>query len=362
MKRRVRKYLPWLTVAMMIILVLAGCGKKAEKVKLREEPYAQEKFLMGTYVRIRVYDDGKESALEPAFDRIKELADKITINQKGSEIDAINAKAGVEPVKVSDDIYYLLKAAYNYSKETDEAFNMTIGAITQLWRIGFDDARKPEQAEIDEALKHIDFEKVDFDDQAQTVYLEDKDALIDLGAIAKGYITDEAVKVLKSQGVTCAVVDLGGNVFVMGNSFRGQNEPWNVGIQDPNQARGTVVGTIKETNKTVVTSGIYERFLEVDGVKYHHLFNSKTGYPFDNDIAGVSIVTNKSIDGDALSTSVFAMGTKKGLEFVEAMDDGTQAIFVTKEDKVYITKGLEDNFVIGKDSGYTMGDRSELTK
>lgn len=239
---------------------------------------------------------------------------------------------------------------------------MTIGAITQLWRIGFDDARKPEQSEIDTALTHIDYEKVAFDDKNQTVYLEDKDALIDLGAIAKGYITDEAVKVLKDNGVTCAVVDLGGNVFVLGNSFRGNDEPWNVGIQDPNQSRGTVVGTIKETNKTVVTSGIYERFLEVDGVKYHHLFNSKTGYPFDNDIAGISIVTNHSIDGDALSTSVFAMGTKKGLAFVEAMDDGTQAIFVTKDDKVYITKGLEDNFVIGEDSGYTMGDRSELTE
>lgn len=363
MKVRRKRWLGGLMAALLLLLVATGCssGTKEETVRMREEPYYQEKFLMGTYVRIRIYDDGKEAAMKPAFERIQELADKITINQKGSEIDAINAEAGVKPVKVSDDIYSLLKTAYKYSEETNEAFNMTIGAVTQLWRIGFDDARKPAQSEIDEALKHIDYKKVKFDDQEKTVYLEDKDMIIDLGAIAKGYITDEAVKVLKANGVTTAVVDLGGNVFVLGHSFRGEKQPWNVGIQDPNQSRGTVVGTIKETNKTVVTSGIYERFLEVDGVKYHHLFNSKTGYPFDNDIAGVSIVTNKSIDGDALSTSVFAMGTKKGLAFVEAMDDGTQAIFVSKDDKVYITKGLEGNFVIGEDSGYTMGDRSKLT-
>ena len=111
-------------------------------------------------------------------------------------------------------------------------------------------------------------------------------------------------------------------------------------MQDPNKDRGSIVGSIKEKNRTIVTSGIYERFLEVDGKKYHHIFDSKTGYPYDNDIAGVSIITNKSIDGDALSTSVFAMGVK--------------------EDKIYVTNGIKDNFKIGKDSGYTMGNRSEL--
>lgn len=352
----------WLVACTLVaVFLLAGCKQDQEpKAELREEPYYQEKFLMGTYVRIRVYDEGKEDALKPAFARIKELADKITINQEGSEVDAINAQAGVKPVKVSDDVYYLLKTAYKYSEETNEAFNMTIGAITQLWRIGFDDARKPEQAEIDNALQHIDYKKVEFNDKDKMVYLQEKGMIIDLGAIAKGYITDEAVKVLKDKGVTAAIVDLGGNVFVLGHSPRGNDEPWTIGIQDPNQARGTVVGTIKESNKTVVTSGIYERYLEVDGKKYHHLFDSRTGYPFDNDIAGISIVTNKSIDGDALSTSAYAMGTKAGLEFVEGLGDGTEAIFVTKDDKVYLTKGLEDNFEIGADSGYTLGNRDDL--
>lgn len=119
------------------------------------------------------------------------------------------------------------------------------------------------------------------------------------------------MKVLKDNGVTTAIVDLGGNVYVLGHSPRGKDMDWTVGIQDPNKARNTVLGQVKESNKTLVTSGIYERYLKVDGKTYHHLFDRETGYPFDNDIAGVTIITDKSIDGDGLSTAVFSMGVKK---------------------------------------------------
>jgi thiamine biosynthesis lipoprotein len=185
--------------------------------------------------------------------------------------------------------------------------------------------------------------------------------IIDLGAIAKGYIADEAANVLKENGVTSAIVDLGGNILVVGHSWRGENEDWNVGIQDPNNARGTILGSIKESNKTVVTSGIYERYLEVDGEKYHHIFDSKTGYPYDNDIASATVITEKSIDGDGLTTVIFDKGVKAGLEYIEQnTPKGTDAIFVTKEGRVYVTDDIKDTFKLDKDSGYTMGDRSEL--
>lgn len=365
------KKIPLLLMGLAIMIGLTACSsnetKKTDtsgsdaKTQLLKEPYYQEKFLLGTYTRVRIYDKGKEAALKPAFARIKELGDKITINQSGSEIDAINAAAGVKPVKVSDDIYYLLKEAYKYSDESDAGFNMAIGAITQLWRIGFDDARKPAQSEIDEALQHIDYHKVKFDDAKKTVFLEDKGMIIDLGAIAKGYITDEVVKVLQKNGVTSAIVDLGGNVFVMGHSPRGDEEPWNIGIQDPNKDRGSIIGSVKEKNKTVVTSGIYERYLEIGDQKYHHIFDSKTGYPYDNDVASVSVVTDKSIDGDGLTTVAFDKGVKDGLAYIEEhTPKGTDAIFITKEDKVYVTDGIKDNFKLSEESGYTMGDRSKL--
>lgn len=361
-------------VAAAIIGSLAACSDKenqgsentessevAAAAGLRQDPYAQEDFLLGTYIRLRVYDEGKEDALQPAFDRIAELGDKITINQAGSEIDKINEQAGVESVEVSEDIYDLLKHAYQYSEESDGGYNMAIGAITQLWRIGFDDARKPEQSEIDEALEHIDYRKIQFNDAEQSVYLEDEKMIIDLGAIAKGYIADEVVKVLEEQGVTSAIIDLGGNIFVMGHSWRGANEDWNVGIQDPNNNRGTILGSIKESDKTIVTSGIYERFLEVDGERYHHIFDSKTGYPYDNDIASVTVITDKSIDGDGLTTVIFDKGVTEGLAYIEEeTPEGTDAIFVTKEGRVYVTEAIQETFVLDENSGYEMGDRSEL--
>ncbi|HCS93169.1 MAG: FAD:protein FMN transferase [Bavariicoccus seileri] len=366
-----RYKLKTLLFIVITIVAMTGCDAKTNDTNsdsqtepaegLLKEPYSDEQYLLGTYVRIRVYDENKEDALEPAFERISDLGDRITINQKGSEIDEINANAGEKPVKVSDDIYHLLKVAYDYSVESNGGFNMAIGAITQLWRIGFDDARKPEQAEIDEALKHVDYRKVQFDDQNQTVYLEDKGMIIDLGAIAKGYIADVAVKVLKDQGVTSAIVDLGGNIFVVGHSWRGKNEDWNVGIQDPNSERGAILGSIKEADKTVVTSGIYERYLNVDGHKYHHIFDSKTGYPYENDLASVTVITAKSIDGDGLTTVAFDKGVKEGLEFIEnETDPETQAIFVTKEGVVYVTDGITDTFKLDESSDYKMGDRNDL--
>ena len=369
-RKTMRKKLLFSLITLSIsFMMLTGCTNSTKNTttessastKILKDPYSDEQFLLGTYVRIRVYDEGKESALKPAFDRVKELGDKITINQKGSEIDEVNEQAGIKPVKVSDDVYTLVKRAYEYSQDSQGGFDMAIGAITQLWRIGFDDARKPSQEEIDQALKLVDYHKIELNDKEKTVYLKEKGMIIDLGAIAKGYITDEVVKVLKKQGVTTAIVDLGGNVYVLGHSPRGENQDWTVGIQDPNMARGSVLGSIKERNKTLVTSGIYERYLEVDGKKYHHLFDPKTGYPFDNDIASVTIITDKSIDGDGLSTAVFSMGVKKGLEYVESkLNNGTEAIFVTKDDKVYVTDPIKDTFKLSEDSHYTMGDRSEL--
>ncbi|MGL9749446.1 FAD:protein FMN transferase [Enterococcus sp. DIV0170] len=342
----------------LLAILLTACG--SDKPKINEKPYDDKQFLMGTYVQIRIYDDGKEAALKPAFKRVKELADKITVNQEGSEIDAINQEAGVKPVKVSDDMYYLLKEAYKYSQDSKGGFDMAIGSITSLWRIGFPDARKPDQSEIDQALKLVNYHEVEFNDSEKSVYLKEKGMKLDLGAIAKGYITDEVVKVLKEKGVTTAIIDLGGNVYVMGHSPRGdQKEDWTVGIQDPNQARNVVLGSVPESNMSLVTSGIYERYLEVNGKTYHHLFNPKTGYPFDNDIAGVTIISKKSIDGDGLSTAVFSMGVKEGIQYVESLKD-TEAIFVTRDDKVYVTSGLKDVFELNKEAGYTMGNDKDL--
>lgn len=187
----------------------------------------------------------------------------------------------------------------------------------------------------------------------QTVYLKKKGMAIDLGGIAKGFITDEVVKTLKAKKVTTAIIDLGGNIYVMGKSPKNVKKDWNVGIQDPKKPRGTAIGTLPASNMTVVTSGIYERYLKVDGKIYMHLMNPKTGYPFDNNLMGVSIVTKKSVDGDALSTATFDKGLAGGMAYIEKLKYA-DAIFITKDKKVYVSSGLKDKFKLLKDSGYTL--------
>lgn len=368
MTSRNKRWLAFLLTP-MAVLMLASCStgekdsknveKKASQSTLSKEPYKKEEFLMGTYVRVQIFDEGKEDVLEKTFDRIKELDKKITVNQKGSEVDEINDQAGIKPVKVSDDVYRLTEDSLYYSKDSKGGFDLTIGPITELWHIGFDDARKPEQKEIDEQLKFVDYEKVKLDKKESTVFLEEKGMQLDLGAIAKGFITDEAVKVLEENGVTSGIVDLGGNIYVLGDSPRSKDGEWKIGIQDPNEARNTIAGSVKKKDMSLVTSGIYERNLEVDGKLYHHLFDSKTGYPFENELAGVTIISETSVAGDGLSTGVFSMGVKDGMKYVEARGD-IEAIFITKDDDIYLSSGIKDNFKLNEDSPYKVKDIKEL--
>lgn len=356
-KQRKRKK-NWLYLVLLPLLILSACGndKKEEAQKnVRQDPYADRQFLMGTYVQIKIYDEGKEPVVKEAFERVKELADKITVNEPGSEIDDVNENAGIKPVKVTPDVYELVQEAYDYTVSSDGGFDLAIGPITNLWRIGFPDARKPSQSEIDEALKLVNYHNVELNSKEQTVFLKEKGMRLDLGAIAKGYITDKVVELLKEKGVTTAIVDLGGNIYVLGYSPTGEKKDWTVGIQDPNQERNKIVGKVPAHNQSLVTSGIYERNLTVGDETFHHLFNSKTGYPFDNDIAGVTIISKRSVDGDALSTVVFAKGVKEGLAYVEGLKD-VEAIFVTKEEDVYLSSGIKDKFELNKEAGYKIKD------
>lgn len=345
------KKLMLLFTSVMFIFALTACGGTSDEDGENENatistPYSDTEFLMGTVVTISIFTEGKENVLEMAFDRVRELAGKVTVNEDGSEVEEINMNAGIAPVTVSEDTFNLIEAGLDYSEYSNGAFNAVIGPLTQLWSIGFDDARKPEQSEIDEVLPLLNYQDVEINRDERTVFLKEAGMRFDFGALAKGFITDEVVKVLIENDVQSAIIDLGGNIYVLGRNTRG-NE-WTVGIQDPFSVRGSVVGSFSASNLSIVTSGIYERYLEVDGVKYHHILNSETGYPFDNDIAGVSIVSEKSIDGDGLTTVVFAKGIEEGLAFIETVAD-VEAIFISHGKEVYVTSGLEGKFQITND-------------
>lgn len=358
MKRKLRILLTLVLLSTSLVGLVACTtqSKKEEQPKtaLTTIPTEDTQFLMGTVCTIKIYNKKKDSALKDGFDRIKELADKITVNQKGSEVDKINAQAGIKPVKVSKDVFELCQKAYYYSQNSDDSFDMAIGPITSLWRIGFPDARKPSKKEISAQLPLVDYHQVVLNADKQTVYLKKKGMKLDLGGIAKGFITDQVKQVLQKDGVTSAIIDLGGNVYVLGVSPTNHSN-WTVGIQDPKQSRGTAIGSLPEMNKTIVTSGIYERYLKVGKTVYSHLMNPRTGYPFQNNLMGVSIITKNSVDGDALSTATFDKGLEKGFQYIEHKKD-TDAIFITKNRKVYITSGIKNKFKLFKDSGYKLAE------
>lgn len=328
------------------VTFLTGCSTK--KTKTTTEPLSRTEFLLGTVVTISLYDHGSEEILDLAMDKLKALEDTLSINKTGTLIDKINESSGIAPVVVDENTYKVIEKGLTYSQLTNGAFDITVGPIVKLWNIGFPEARVPSAGEIAQTLPLVDFNKVVLDPEKTSVYLTEKGMQLDLGGIGKGYAADEVTTLLKKEGVNHAIIDLGGNLYTLGN--KPGNQLWTIGVQDPFNPRGNIIGRLKTANKSIVTSGIYERFVEDNaGNKYHHILNPKTGYPYENQIAGVTIISDSSTDGDALSTAVFAMGIDEGLAFVENLA-GVDAIFISLDSKVYTTTGVKDNFVLSNES------------
>lgn len=327
-----------LLIIFSTILLLSGCSKNN-----LSEPVAKTEFVLGTVCTITLYDKAPDEAFEKSFKRLKEIEDKMTINAANSEVDSVNNASGSGYVKVSDDTYYVIKEGFDYSKLSGGIFDISVGPLVKLWNIGTDKARVPTQEEINTKLPLVGYENILLDENEKKIMLKDKNMLIDLGGIAKGYAADEVKRILGGYGIKNAIINLGGNVLTIGDNPQGR--PWRIGIQNPDATRGDYVGTIQVTDQTVVTSGIYERYFIADGKHYHHMLSPFDGYPFDNGLASVTIITDKSIIGDAFSTSVFGKGLEKGMEYV-AEQKNMEAIFITKDNKVYITPGLKNNFTI----------------
>lgn len=323
-----------LSLGLASTFLLTGCTSK----KSDSKPLSRTQFVLGTTATITLYSEQSEATLDEAFNKLSDLEDLLSINKTGTLIDKINDQSGISPVTVDDDTFELIETALHYSELTEGAFDPTIGPLVNLWHIGFSDAKVATQAEIDTVLPLIDHNLVVLDEEAKTVFLPKKGMMLDLGGIGKGYAADKVADLLREKGVKHAVISLGGNVYTLGDKPGGLN--WNVGVQDPFNPRGKTIGVLGVINKSLVTSGIYERYLTAeDGTTYHHLLDPDTGYPFDNDIAGVTIISDSSTDGDAISTSAFALGVEKGLAFIESLDN-VDAVFITTDKKIYVTSGI----------------------
>jgi thiamine biosynthesis lipoprotein len=267
-----------------------------------------------------------------------------------SGVVAINEQAGIEPVKVRADLIEVLEKAVHYAELSDGAFDPTIGPLVKLWGIGTGVDRIPGDEEITDALELVNWRELVIDREAGTAFLCRKGMALDLGAIAKGYAGDEAARIAAEAKVKRAIFDLGGNIVALGwRSQKGKEAlPWRVGIQNPLKERGVYIGVLPVHDKSVVTSGVYERNFELDGKRYHHLLSTTTGYPAENGLLSVTIAAKNSTDADALSTTVFTMGYERGKALIDSIPD-TEAIFVFDNRDVIITDGLTGIFTLISD-------------
>jgi thiamine biosynthesis lipoprotein len=329
-----------------ISILLVAC-------KDNSEPVEKETYMMGTIIDLKVYGKNAEDATGKAIKRVEEIERKMSVNIETSEISKLNSKAGVSAEKLSEDTYSVIQKAVKYSKLTEGAFDPTIEPIVKLWGIGTDLERVPSEDEINEKLKLVDYKDIILDSKNSTAKLKRSSQAVDLGAIAKGYTADEIKGILLENKISSAIINLGGNIYAMGHKVDGTD--WNIGIQNPLDTRGEYLGTVSVSDKSVVTSGNYERFFMVGTKRYHHIFDPKSGYPSENGIISTTIISDESIDGDVLSTSTYILGIENAKKLVESID-GVEAVFVTDDKKIHITSGIKDSFnLIDKEFTYEEG-------
>jgi thiamine biosynthesis lipoprotein len=303
---------------------------------------SRTEFVLGTSCTITLHDHATGTTIDACFVRLREIDRRMSVNAPGSEIDEVNNEAGRKPVQVTPDVFSVMKRALALARLSGGLFDPTVGPLVKLWGINTDHARLPSPVEIAAARKLIDWRDVALDESASSIYLKRAGMKIDLGGVAKGFAADEIVGLLSARGVKSALIDLGGNIFAMGSKTDGS--AWKIGIQNPDAPRGTYFGIATVVNKTLVTSGIYERFFIQDGKRYHHIMDTRTGYPVDNGLESVTVITDRSFDADGVTLTLFSMGPALGLELGSKL--GVDVIMVSADHRVYATAGARKAFTI----------------
>ncbi|NNJ31456.1 FAD:protein FMN transferase [Lacrimispora defluvii] len=300
--------------------------------------YTKIIYLMGTKISLYIKGEETEMLAKKAEEMLIRYNEIFSANSEHSQLAKIKKMAGISPQKVDEELYELIKTGKKHSLNENSFLNIAIGPLIKLWRIGFTEAHVPEKESIEKVLELLNPESIQLDEDKKTVFLQKRGMEIDLGAIAKGYFADKIMEFFKDHGAVSAMVDMGGNVLVHGDS-PSDGSDWNVGIQNPFLPRGNAAALIKIRNQSVVTSGIYERVLEKEGSKYHHIFNSKTGYPMESNIASLTVVADRSLDCDIYTTELFGLDAVSIIHKVNHMKD-LGAVVITLDGKLACTKNL----------------------
>lgn len=323
-----KKLLSALLTCTILILSISGCS-----MVQNSEPISRTGFYFDTIIQITLYNTTDEALLDECMNMCDHYEKLLSAHIDDSDVSKINTSNG-QPVEVSDETIELLNIALEYAEISEGAFDPTIGSVSLLWDFDSDEHIVPDESTISEALTHVNYHNISIN--GNTVTISDPDTNIDLGAIAKGYIADKLKAYLVSENITSGIINLGGNVLLIGSKPDGSD--FNIGIQKPFADTSTSITGVKASNKSVVSSGTYERYFEVDGKFYHHILDTSTGYPLDNGLIGITILSDDSVVGDALSTTCFSLGMEKGMELIESLD-GIEVLFITEDYEIHTSSG-----------------------
>lgn len=303
----------------MTLLLCTGCGQSGP------EYISKTDFKLNTVVYVALYDRQEEALLEKCMELCDQYEKIFSRTLEESELYRLNESKDME---VSDELLELISMGVTCGERTNGTFDITIAPLAALWNFTGEDPHVPAWEDIDAALASVDYRNIKIKGNHVTLL---NGASIDLGALAKGYIADRLKDYLLSEGVESAIINLGGNTLCIGQKPDGS--PFQMGIQRPFGEQGEVLETISVTDQSVVTSGVYERGFEEDGIWYHHILDPSTGYPNNNDLTAVTILSDRSVDGDALSTICMSLGSERAKEFLEQYPD-IRAWLILKDDSI----------------------------
>lgn len=333
--------------ALILIIILVGCSNENEVNTSKTTstttvndtiPASKEFFAMDTYMEVDAYGDNGEKAVAKAEKEVNKLDSILSTGKSTSEISKLNKN---KKQVVSADTMSLIKESVKISKETNSAFNPTIYPLMELWGFTTKNYYVPKDNEIKPLLNHMDIDNIKIDERKNEVSFKDSNMKIDLGAIAKGYTSSKIIDIFKENNIKSGMVTLGGNVQVLGKKPDGSL--WKVGIQNP-IGEDEYLGVLQTSDKAVITSGGYERNFTKNGKIYHHILDPSNGYPANNGLTSVTIISSDGTLADALSTSLFVMGKDKAIDFYKKSNYNFDFILYTSDNKLIISDGIKDIF------------------
>lgn len=326
-------------LAVISIGVAAGCVLKHQQNQKKE--CSRQLFAMDTVMSFTAYGAKSEEAVEAAIQEVQRLDDLLSTGSQSSEVTALNqAKGGT----VSADTAELLWESLRIYERTGGLFDPTIYPLMQLWGFTTGNYHVPTEGELEKTLPLVDASKISTDGASMSM---EEGQQIDFGGIAKGYTSARIMGIFEEYEVKSGMVSLGGNIQVYGKKLDGSK--WRIGIQDPDTSRGGYIGVVSVEDEAVVTSGGYERYFEEDGNTYIHILDPRNGYPADQDLISVTIVSKDGTLADALSTSLYIMGLEGASEYWRSYGDDFEAVFITDDRELYVTEGLVGDFETSED-------------